>query len=73
MTHDVTVASAPNQPPTADFTADCNSQVCAFTNASTDADGTFTSSWDFGDGSAASTETNPSHNYSFGESARRSP
>jgi len=64
VTHDVTVASAPNQPPTADFTADCNSQVCAFTNASSDADGTFTSSWDFGDGSAASTETNPSHNYS---------
>ena len=40
-----------------------NSRVCAFTNASTDADGTFTSSWDFGDGSAASTENNPSHNY----------
>ena len=64
VSHDVTVSSVPNQPPTADFTADCNSQVCAFTNASNDPDGTFTSSWDFGDGSAVSTETNPSHNYS---------
>lgn len=63
VTHDVTVSSAPNQVPVADFTSSCNSRVCAFTNASTDADGTFTSSWNFGDGSAASTETNPSHNY----------
>jgi PKD repeat protein len=64
VAHDVTVSDVPNQAPVADFTADCNSQVCAFTNASTDADGTFTSSWNFGDGSAPVTETSPSHNYS---------
>ena len=63
VTHDVTVSNVPNQAPVADFTPSCNSRVCAFTNASTDADGTFTSSWNFGDGSVASTETSPSHNY----------
>ena len=61
-TKQVTVSSTPNQPPVADFTSECNSRVCTFTNTSTD-DGTFTSSWDFGDGSAASTESSPSHNY----------
>ena len=64
VSHEVTVSDVPNQAPTADFTADCNSKVCTFTNASTDADGTFTSSWNFGDGSAPVTETSPSHNYS---------
>ena len=64
VSHQVTVSDVPNQAPTADFTADCNSKVCTFTNASTDADGTFTSSWNFGDGSAPVTETSPSHNYS---------
>jgi serine protease len=41
----------------------CSSLDCTFTNASTDADGTFTSSWDFGDGSAPSTATSPTHSY----------
>jgi PKD repeat protein len=63
VSHDVTVSNVPNTPPTAEFTSDCNSQVCQFTNTSTD-NGTFTSSWNFGDGSAPSTETSPSHNYS---------
>jgi PKD repeat protein len=64
VTHQVTVnTSAQNQPPVADFTAVCTSLDCVFTNASTDADGTFTSSWDFGDGSPASTETSPTHSY----------
>jgi PKD repeat protein len=64
VSHEVTVSDVPNQAPTADFTADCNSKVCTFTNASTDADGTLTSSWNFGDGSAPVAETSPSHNYS---------
>jgi PKD repeat protein len=64
VTHAVTVSTtAANIPPTADFTAVCNSLDCTFTNESTDEDGTFTSSWDFGDGSAASTETSPTHSY----------
>ena len=59
---DLAVSSA-NQPPVADFTVSCSSLDCTFTNASSDADGTFTSSWDFGDSSPASTETSPAHTY----------
>jgi PKD repeat protein len=65
VTHQVTVTSAApgNQPPVANFTADCTSLDCSFTNSSTDTDGTFTSTWDFGDGSPVSTEANPTHTY----------
>src|SRR5215211_5601894 len=51
VTHAVTVGTTGgNQPPVADFDAVCTSLDCEFTNGSSDADGTFTSSWDFGDG-----------------------
>jgi hypothetical protein len=65
VTRQVTVTGAPgNQAPAADFTPLCSALDCTFTDASTDADGTIASrSWDFGDGSAASTETSPSHTY----------
>jgi PKD repeat protein len=68
VTHQVTVSTtAQNQPPVADFDAVCTSLDCEFTNGSSDADGTFTSSWDFGDGSPASTETSPTHSYDVDE------
>ena len=51
-----------NQAPVADFTVVCASLDCTFTNASTD-DGTFTSSWDFGDATAVSTEASPHHTF----------
>jgi PKD repeat protein len=53
----------PNVPPTADFSQACNGLSCAFTDASSDNDGTIkTRSWEFGDG-ATSTEANPTHLY----------
>lgn len=53
----------PNSPPTANFTSSCTSLSCAFTNTSTDSDGTIASSnWSFGDG-GSSTQTSPSHTY----------
>ncbi len=52
-----------NQPPNASFTSSCSGLTCAFTDTSTDTDGTITTHvWDFGDGSV-STATNPSHTY----------
>ena len=55
-------APPPNQPPTASFSHSCSDLTCAFTNTSTDADGTMTHAWSFGDG-ATSTEASPSHAY----------
>lgn len=53
-----------NTPPTADFTVECTDLSCAFTDGSTDADGSIGSwSWAFGDG-ASSTAQSPSHTYS---------
>ncbi len=65
LTQQVTVTTAPpqNQVPVANFTSACSSLDCTFINTSTDADGTFSSSWNFGDGSAASTELSPVHTY----------
>jgi PKD repeat protein len=61
------VIVAANAAPTANFTSTHSYLVANFTDASTDSDGTIASrSWDFGDGSAASTATNPSHTYSAG-------
>ena len=58
-------APPPNQPPSASFSASCSVLTCAFTNTSTDADGTMTHAWSFGDG-ATSTEVSPSHTYTAG-------
>jgi serine protease len=52
-----------NTPPTASFTSSCSGQTCAFTNTSTDPDGSVVSwSWNLGDG-ATSTVANPSRTY----------
>ncbi len=50
-------------PPIASFTSSCTGVTCTFTNTSADPDGSFTSSWNFGDGSPADTTSNPSHTY----------
>jgi PKD repeat protein len=52
-----------NVPPVANFTFACTNLACAFTDASTDSDGTIASrSWSFGDG-GTSTAQNPSRTY----------
>jgi subtilisin len=56
----------PNNPPTAAFTFTTTELTVAFTDQSTDSDGSVvTWSWDFGDGST-STAQNPSHTYVTG-------
>ena len=57
-------AQTPNVAPTASFSEDCTAGLsCAFTDLSTDNDGTIkTRSWEFGDG-ATSTAANPTHLY----------
>src|SRR5690349_15029041 len=58
--------TAPNQPPTAEFTSNCTDLTCVFTDQSSDPDGTVVSwQWDFGDGNSA-TVRNPSHTYNAG-------
>lgn len=51
--------------PTASFTVSnaCEGSATVFTNASTIEAGNLNYSWDFGDGSTASTDTDPSHVY----------
>ena len=61
------VVSATNQPPNAGFNFICNALECTFTNTSTDVDGTLSYSWDFDDGSAASTAEDPVHTYAVTE------
>jgi serine protease len=60
-----TTPPPPNQAPKANFTYSCGSSAtCAFTDQSTDSDGTVTGwSWSFGDGKT-STVKNPSNTYS---------
>ncbi|MGD9237518.1 MAG: PKD domain-containing protein, partial [Desulfobacterales bacterium] len=56
-------SSEGNIPPTADFSFTTSDLAAAFTDQSTDSDGTIDSrGWDFGDGST-STQQNPSHTY----------
>jgi PKD repeat protein len=55
--------TAPAGGPTAAFTVNCDGPDCTFTDASTPA-GSLTYEWDFGDGSAVSTDQNPTHSYS---------
>jgi PKD domain-containing protein len=58
--------TAPNQPPTANFTFSCSGLTCNFTSTSSDPDGSISAySWTFGDG-AASTAQNPSRTYAAG-------
>jgi PKD repeat protein len=64
--HTVTVAAANPGGPTADFSVACTGLDCTFTDASTPA-GALTYDWDFGDGSAHSTEQNPQHTYTATE------
>ncbi|WP_332749794.1 M20/M25/M40 family metallo-hydrolase, partial [Hydrogenophaga sp.] len=53
-----------NTPPVANFTFTTSNLTASFADSSTDSDGTIASrSWNFGDGTAASTATNPSHAY----------
>jgi serine protease len=53
-----------NQAPVANFSSAVSGLTATFTDSSTDSDGSIVSrSWNFGDGSAASTATNPSHAY----------
>ncbi len=59
----ITCSPPPNQPPTANFTPDCNGLDCSFTSTSSDPDGTITSQqWNFGDGTTGN-GASPSHHY----------
>jgi PKD repeat protein len=59
------VSAPDNMPPVAHFAANCTNLSCSFDSTGTnDPDGTVDDyDWDFGDGSAHSSSTNPSHNF----------
>src|SRR5207249_3226635 len=58
--------TAPNQPPSAAFTASCSGLTCSFTSSSSDPDGSISAyTWTFGDG-ATSTAQNPARTYAAG-------
>jgi PKD repeat protein len=60
-------ATTGNASPVANFTNTSSGLTATFTDTSTDSDGTIASrSWNFGDGTAVSTATNPSHSYAAG-------
>jgi len=62
--HRVDEAGPGNRAPHADYHSQCDGLTCQFTDASSDPDGQVTAwSWDFGDGSTASTQQNPPHTY----------
>jgi len=59
-----TAGTSTNAPPVANFSSSASGLAVTFTDSSTDSDGTIASrSWNFGDGSAASSAINPSHTY----------
>jgi len=63
-----TAVTVANAAPTANFTAACTGGSCAFTNTSTDGDGTVASqTWDFGDPASGaantSSDVNGAHSY----------
>ncbi|WAX55907.1 PKD domain-containing protein [Jatrophihabitans cynanchi] len=66
VTHDVTVAPPPNQPPTAAFTSSIDLLTASLDGSgSSDPDGSIASySWDFGDGSGAGSGATTQHLYS---------
>jgi PKD repeat protein len=58
----------PNKAPHADFEVHCSGRTCVFIDKSKDDDGSVTDwLWNFGDGSATSTERNPIHTYASSE------
>lgn len=58
--------SAPNNPPTANFSFSTSDLSASFTDTSSDSDGSVVAwSWSFGDG-ASSSSRNPSHSYAAG-------
>jgi PKD repeat protein len=62
--HRVNPATPENRPPHSDYNWHCEGLTCDFTDRSTDPDGQVTAwSWNFGDGSAAVTQRNPTHRY----------
>lgn len=64
-TQNVTVTTTPNAPPTAQFSLECLSLTCDFTDESSDpdvGDAVVAWAWDFGDGNT-STVQSPSHSY----------
>ena len=66
----ITCSPPPNQPPTANFTPDCNGLDCSFTSTSSDPDGTITSQqWNFGDGTTGN-GASPSHHYTAANTYR---
>ncbi|QSX79088.1 PKD domain-containing protein [Agrilutibacter solisilvae] len=63
VTRPVTVTATGNTPPVADFSFVATQLTVAFTDASTDSDGSIASrAWSFGDG-GTSTATSPGHTY----------
>ena len=63
---DLGCSTSGNQPPVAGFTYFANDLNVAFTDQSSDPDGSITAwHWDFGDGNS-STEQNPTHTYTAG-------
>lgn len=66
FTREVTLSGAANQAPVADFTYECTSLACTFTDASTDDSGVASWAWTFGESASpsnSSTEQSPSHTY----------
>jgi murein DD-endopeptidase MepM/ murein hydrolase activator NlpD len=63
ITYRVPTEPPPNQDPTAGFSQSCTDLDCAFSDTSSDPDGSIAAwSWDFGDGNTSITR-NPSHGY----------
>jgi PKD repeat protein len=64
LTKQVSVTAHVNGAPTADFSVNCSSLDCTFSDLSTDADGTVVGwAWEFGDNGSASGKNPPVHHY----------